>query len=115
MQSGVEAADAISSGLRAGDLRRRSVSRVRTAVVRRYRYFRRFAVGFYDPAFRDLFLSPTSRFGLFEAVLSVLAGNWRPSFAMRSRLWLFFALVAMQRAVPLAPRHLRPRLADHVR
>jgi hypothetical protein len=62
-----------------------------------------------------LFLSPTSKFGLFEAVLSVLAGNWRPSLKIRSRLWLFFFLVAVQRAVPLAPRHLRPRLADDAR
>jgi flavin-dependent dehydrogenase len=115
MQSGVEAANAISSGIRAGDLRRRRFRSFERTVVRRYRYFRRFAVGFYDPAFRDLFLSPTSKFGLFEAVLSVLAGNWRPSLSVRSRLWLFFMLVAIQRAVPLAPRHLRPRLADHAR
>ena len=115
MQGGIEAADAISSGLRSGDLSRRTFVAFERRVVKRYQYFRRFAVGFYDPAFRDLFLSPTSKFGLFEAVLSVLAGNWRPSFAIRSRLWLFFALVAVQRAVPLAPRHLRPRLADNVR
>jgi hypothetical protein len=115
MQGGIEAADAISSGLRSGDLSRRTFLAFERRVVKRYQYFWRFAVGFYDPAFRDLFLSPTSKFGLFEAVLSVLAGNWRPSFAIRSRLWLFFALVAVQRAVPLAPRHLRPRLADNVR
>lgn len=115
MQGGIEAADAISSGLRSGDLRAGRFRAYQRRVERRYRYFRRFAVGFYDPAFRDLFLSPTSKFGLFEAVLSVLAGNWRPSLKIRSRLWLFFFLVAVQRAVPLAPRHLRPRLADDAR
>ena len=115
MQSGVEAAEAISQGLRAGDLRAHRFKAFERRVVRRYQYFRRFAVGFYDPAFRDLFLSPSSRFGIFEALLSVLAGNWRPSLGTRSRLWLFFVLVAVQRAIPLAPRHLRPRLVDDVR
>jgi 2-polyprenyl-6-methoxyphenol hydroxylase-like FAD-dependent oxidoreductase len=115
MQSGIEAADAIHAGLHSGNLSASNFRAFERRVVRRYQYFRRFAVGFYDPAFRDLFLNPSSRFGLFEAVLSVLAGNWRPSFGIRSRLWLFFALVAVQRAVPLAPRHLRTRLADHAR
>jgi hypothetical protein len=77
-------------------------------VVRRYHHFRRFAVGFYDPAFRDLFFSPSSRFGLYEAVLSVLAGNWRPSVATRLKLAVFFLLVRIQRVCPLAPRERRP-------
>jgi hypothetical protein len=70
----------------------------------RYHHFRRFAVGFYDPAFRDMWLTPQSRFGIYEAVLSVLAGNWRPSLATRLRLRLFFALVALQRIVPIVAR-----------
>jgi hypothetical protein len=45
----------------------------------RYEHFRRFACGFYDSAFRDLFFSRTRRWGIYEAVLSVLAGNWKPS------------------------------------
>ena len=106
MQSGVEAAAAISAGLRDGDLSARRFRAFERQVVRRYRHFRRLVVGFYDPAFRDLFLSPSSRLGLFEAVLSTLAGNWRPSWSIRWRLWLFFALVRIQRHVALAPRHL---------
>ena len=51
---------------------------------KRYHHFRRFAVGFYDPAFRDLFFTRSSRFGIYEAVLSVLAGNWRPSLGTRA-------------------------------
>ena len=115
MQSGIEAGDAVSAGLRSGDLRAHSFRAFERRVVGRYGYFRRFAVGFYDPAFRDLFLSPSSRFGIFEAVLSVLAGNWQPSFATRCRIYLFFFLVAIQRVFPLAPRHARPTLADHAR
>ena len=103
MQSGIEAGQAVSDGLHVGDLRACKFRGFERRVVRRYRYFRRFAVGFYDPAFRALFLSPSSRFGMYEAVLSVLAGNWRPSLATRVRLWLFFILVAVQRVFPLVP------------
>ena len=104
MQSGIEAAEAVSEGLRAGDLRARCFAAYEQRLVRRYHHFRRFATGFYDPAFRALFFSRSSRFGLYESVLSVLAGNWRPSLATRIRLKVFFALVALQRLIPLAPR-----------
>jgi hypothetical protein len=65
---------------------------------RPYNHFRRFAVGFYDPAFRDLWFTRSNRFGLYRAILSVLAGNSRPPLATRARIQLFFALVALQRA-----------------
>ena len=61
-------------------------------------------MGFYNPNFRDLWFRRTKRWGLFGAVLSVLAGNWRPSLAVRLRIRLFFMLVALQRALPIAPR-----------
>jgi flavin-dependent dehydrogenase len=111
MQSGVEAAAAISAGLRAGDLSARRFRGFERQVVRRYRHFRRLVVGFYDPAFRDLFLSPSSRFGLYEAVLSTVAGNWRPSWSIRWRLRLFFLLVKLQRRFAIAPRHLEVAMA----
>ena len=97
MQSGIEAAEAISKGLQDGDLRARRFVAYERRLVRRYRHFRRFAVGFYDPAFRDLFFSRSSRFGIYEAVLSVLGGNWRPSMKTRIRLEAFFILVALKR------------------
>jgi flavin-dependent dehydrogenase len=103
MQGGLDAADAIDAGLKAGDLRRARFRRFERQVVRRYRHFRRFAVGFYDPAFRELFFSP-GRSSLYRAVVSVLAGNWRPSLALRLRLRVFFALVALQRSFAIAPR-----------
>ena len=104
MQTGIEAAEEMSDGLRAGDLQRARFAAYETRLVNRYRYFRRFAAGFYDPAFRDLFFSPSDRFGIYEAVLSVIAGNWRPSLAMRLRLACFFLLVRIQRLLPIAPR-----------
>ena len=97
MQSGTEAAKVVSEGLVAGDLRASRFAAYERRLVRRYRHFRRFAVGFYDPAFRDLFFSRSSRFGIYEAVLSVLGGNWRPTMMTRLRLRIFFGLVALQR------------------
>ncbi len=70
----------------------------------RYRFFRRFAYGFYDPAFRDLFFQPTNRCGMLDAIVSGLSGNWRLSRLHRLRLRLFFALVWLQRYLPVAPR-----------
>ena len=108
MQSGLEASEIMEAGLRDGDLRARRFAGYERRLVRRYHHFRRFAVGFYDPAFRDLFFSPSSRFGIYEAVLSVLSGNWRPSWRTRLRLHAFFFLVALQRFVPLARRQQQP-------
>ena len=107
MQSGIEAAEVVSEGLRDGDLSARRFSAYERRLVRRYRHFRRFATGFYDPAFRDLFFSRSSHFGIYEAVLSVIGGNWRPSLKTRLRLGVFFVLVALQRLIPLARRHKR--------
>jgi flavin-dependent dehydrogenase len=104
MQSGIEAAKLMSDGIRDGDLTARRFAAWERRLKRRYDHFRRFAVGFYDPAFRDLFFNRSSRFGVYEAVLSVLGGNWRPSWGVRLRLRLFFLLVALQRIIPLVPR-----------
>jgi flavin-dependent dehydrogenase len=104
MQSGIDAADALDAGLAAGDLSTRRFARYERTARARYTHFRRFAVGFYDPAFRDLFFSPGAPFGVREAVISVLAGNWRPRLATRVRIAFFFAAVALQRRVGIAPR-----------
>jgi flavin-dependent dehydrogenase len=104
MQAGLDAAEAISGALSEGDCSARRFASYERRVRQRYHHFRRFAVGFYDPAFRDLWFTRSNRFGLYQAILSVLAGNWRPSFLTRARIELFFMLVALQRVIPLAPR-----------
>jgi flavin-dependent dehydrogenase len=104
MQGGLDVADAIDAGLRDGDLSRRRFRKYERLTRTRYHHFRRFAVGFYKPHFRDLWFQRTKRGGLFEAVLSILAGNWRPSLELRLRIWFFFTLVALQRVLPIAPR-----------
>ena len=104
MQGGLDAAAAIDAGLREGDLSRRRFAAYERLVRARYHHFRRFAVGFYNPNFRDLWFRRSNRWGIYQAVLSVLAGNWRPSLAVRLRIRLFFTLVALQRVLPIAPR-----------
>ena len=99
MQAGLDAAEAIDAGLQTGDLSERAFARYERIVRKRYHHFRRFAIGFYDPAFRDLWFTPNKRFGIYGAIVSVLAGNWRPSLLTRVKIALFFALVAVQRLV----------------
>jgi flavin-dependent dehydrogenase len=104
MQGGIDAADALDAALAAGDVSHARFARFEQRVDKRYRWFRRFATGFYDPAFRDVFFVSDTPFGLRDAVLSVLAGNWRPSLATRLRLMVFFAAVGVHRHVALTPR-----------
>jgi flavin-dependent dehydrogenase len=97
MQAGLEAAEAIDDSLRAGEPARLRFAACERLVRQRYHHFRRFAVGFYDPYFRDLWFRPASRLGIFGAILSVLAGNWRPSWMTRLRIRFFFTLIALRR------------------
>ena len=97
MQGGLEAAEAIDVGLRTGDLSARAFERYERVVRKRYHHFRRFAIGFYDPAFRELWFTPKKRLGIAPAIVSVLAGNWRPSLLTRVKIEMFFVLVALQR------------------
>jgi flavin-dependent dehydrogenase len=103
MQGGLEAAEAIDAGIRAGDLSARRFEGYERRVRRRYHYFRRFVVGFYDPYFRRLLFRRSRHLGIYEAVLSALAGNWRPSTGTRLRIQLFFAIVAVKRFFHAAP------------
>jgi len=99
MQAGVEVAEAIDNGLRTGDVSARIFTDYEYAVRRRYHHFRRFAVGFYEPAFRKLWYSRPPLRSIFDAVVSVLAGNWRPSFVTRVLVEIFFAVVAAERVL----------------
>jgi len=109
MQGGLDAAEVVDAGLREGALVASRFRGYEKLVRKRYHHFRRFAVGFYNPNFRDLWFMRSTRFGLYEAVLSVLAGNWRPSLVTQLRIRLFFTLVRLQHFLPIAPR--TPRTA----
>jgi len=104
MQGGLEAAEAIDAGLRSGDVSARAFARYERTVRRRYHHFRRFAVGFYDPAFRELWFSRPPLISIQHAIVSVLAGNWHPSATTRALVEAFFAVVAVKRVL----RRFRP-------
>jgi flavin-dependent dehydrogenase len=56
----------------------------------------RFIEKFYDRAFLEVFLQPTERWGLLDAVVGVLAGDIFANRNNRFKLGLFFALVKLQ-------------------
>lgn len=112
LASGTQAAEAVDGALASGvDTRRarRLFARYEKEQRRVYRFFRRFVVGYYRPAFRDVLLSPTERFGLARAGITALAGNSRPSLSVRLRLEVFFLFARLQRHLPIVPRHHGPR------
>jgi len=63
------------------------------------RPFLRFIASYYDPAFLEVFLRPTERFALLDAVTGVLAGGSVLAMPLRMRLSLalFFAIVRVNR------------------
>jgi FADH2-dependent halogenase len=99
MQGGLEAAGAIDAGLRRGDVSGRAFIRYERVVRARYHHFRRFAVGFYDSTFREVWFSPSPVPDIARAIMSVLAGNWRPSLRTRAMVGAFFAVVTVKRGL----------------
>ena len=110
LESGLEGARALERGLARGDLSARTFSTFDRRQRLRYRAFRRFVLAFYTTGFRDLFFSDDPPRRMFHAIITVLAGYWRPSLTSRVWLWLFFVSVRMQARFGFAPSHLEPSL-----
>ena len=104
LESGLEAAQAIDQGLRGGDLSARRFTRFARRQHQRYRSFRRFVLAFYTQEFRDLFFAARPHPRMFRSLVTIFAGYWRPSLKTRAWIVAFFALVRLQRYLPLAPR-----------
>jgi len=58
---------------------------------------------FYEPHFMDIFLSPGGRFGVREAVISLLAGHVEQRLSVRARLNMFYGFIRMQQRVRFSP------------
>jgi len=97
LESGIEAARALDRAARTGDFSAGSFRAFERRQRRRFEVYRRFVLAFYTPWFRDLFFQPGPPPVLFRAVVTVLAGNWRPRFATRMLVHLFFLFVRLQR------------------
>jgi FADH2-dependent halogenase len=104
LESGIEAARELDRALADGDFSARRFRHFERTQRRRFAVFRRFVLAFYTPWFRDLFFQPSAPPALFRAVVTVLAGNWRPSLWTRLLVELFFLAVAAQRRVDLVAR-----------
>jgi flavin-dependent dehydrogenase len=104
LESGVEAGQALDRALRRGDLSARAFAAFDRRQRRRYRAFRRFVLAFYRRGFRDLFFQPVPMPVVFRAVVTMLAGYWRPSWSARAWQRFFFLLTRLQECVPLAHR-----------
>jgi flavin-dependent dehydrogenase len=100
LESGVEAARAVDRALSTGDLSAQAFAAFDRRQRQRYLAFRRFVLGFYRRGFRDLFYQPTGI--VFRAVVTSLAGYWRPSLVTRFWQAVFFLLTHVQERVPLA-------------
>ena len=106
LESALEGAQALDAALTQGDLSAHAFRTFDRRQAARYRSFRRFVLGFYTAPFRDLFFSTDPPPRLFRAVVTVLAGYWRPSMLTRFWLELFFLSVRMQGRIGFAPSHL---------
>lgn len=106
MESGLEGAQAVDAALTRGDLSARAFRTFERRQRGRYAMFRRFVLGFYTTAFRDLFFSPEPPPRLFRAVVTIFAGCWRPSWPTRWWVEIFFLSVRLQARFGFTPSHL---------
>jgi flavin-dependent dehydrogenase len=109
LESGLEAAQAVSAGMDAGDLSVRQFRRFSRRQSLRYRSFRRFVLGFYSAEFRDLFFNEKPPRRMFRSLVAVFAGYWRPTAVTRFWVFLFFLLVRLQRWMKFSPEFLAQR------
>ena len=105
LQSGLESAQAAMQGyLQASPRPGHALRRYERTQRRRYEFVRKFVLGFYDPAMRDLFFSPRPYLGLHRTITKVLAGGFDLNWLDRWRMRLFFALGRLQRRFALVAR-----------
>lgn len=119
LASGVQAAEAVDTalgaeaaaegaaepaGARPPRAARRALAAYDREQRRVYRFFRRFVTRYERPELRDFLVSPAEVLGIGRAVTTVLAGNTRPRWPLRVRLWLFIFFIRLQRYVRIVPR-----------
>jgi flavin-dependent dehydrogenase len=107
MSSGEMAADAVHERLGShperADFSRAAFLPYERKVQHHVRAYTRIVSRFYEPRFMDVFLSPAKRYGLREAVTSLLAGQMEPSPMVAARLAIFYGIVRLQRVVRICP------------
>jgi flavin-dependent dehydrogenase len=102
LESGVEAGRALDRALAAGDLSARAFATFNRRQRQRYLSFRRFVLAFYTRGFREMFFAATPPKRIFRALVTSLAGYWRPSAGARALQMLFFLIVRMRERTSVA-------------
>src|SRR3954463_3259108 len=102
--AGEQAADALHEVLDRPARRRKLFARYERNINKAMDVYLRFVDAWYSKEFIEVFLHPQDVFQIPPAVNAVLGGNIGDSFAIKWRMWVFYALVRLQKYIPLCPR-----------
>lgn len=102
-------ADAVDACLRTPRRARSALKRYETATQKALGSVSWFIYRMREPAMRNLFMSPRNWFRLEEAILSLLAGDFRGEWSIRSRLYLFKTIYYITKLAHLRHRVRAPR------
>jgi flavin-dependent dehydrogenase len=104
MVSGYRAAAAIDAALARRTLGSRPFRAYERWFGRLIDVYSTLAKNFYTPEFGDVLMNPTDRLKLRRAAISLLAGHGVGHFNVTWRLWIFYAVVRLNRRLRLVPR-----------
>jgi FADH2-dependent halogenase len=102
--SGQRAADALDKALAAPHQAPKFFALYERHLAKVMRLYLKFVYSWYRQEFVETVLAPREFLQVVPAVNAVLAGNMGRSFALRWRVWLFHALIALQRIFHIFPR-----------
>lgn len=88
----IDAADAVLAARSQPSARHAIMSRYDRAARQRLSYVSWFVYKIHDKTFREMFLHPRNVLGVEQAVISLLAGDFRNDIRIRGRIWLFKAI-----------------------
>lgn len=102
--SGLHAATAIHAALARQTFDRRAFRAYDRWLGRLIDVYAGFSKSFYTPEFGDILMNPTDRLKLRRAAISLFAGHGVGHFSVTWRLWIFSAIIRLNRSLPLVPR-----------
>ena len=101
---GEQAADALHEVLDRPAKRKKLFTRYERNINKAMDVYLRFVDAWYSKEFIEVFLHPQDLLQIPPAVNAVLGGNIGDSFAIKWRMWIFYAIVRLQKYIPLCPR-----------
>jgi FADH2-dependent halogenase len=104
MYSGRLAAQVVLNSLAAQDDGRKSLAAYEKRVFHALNYYWTMVEKYYTSPFMELFMEPRPKLNLPDAIVAILAGELEAGWTIEIRRRIFFALVWLQRYVPVVPR-----------